>query len=104
MTLAGLGALLESTGLPVTYLAWPQSGDVPALPYICYLDTGANPTYADGGVYYSYDSVRVELYTAFRDPVTEDLVELALVGFHWTKDATYIEDERCWMVVYEVDV
>ena len=36
MTLENLYQLLESTGLPVVYRAWPIGG-APELPYICYL-------------------------------------------------------------------
>ena len=103
MTLGGLAALLESTGLPVTYLAWPENG-APALPYICYLAEGANPMFADGRVYYSYDDVRVELYIELRDPVVEGKVETALAGFHWKKNATYLDTEKCWMVTYDIEV
>ena len=103
MTLGGLAALLETTGLPVTYLAWPENM-APALPYICYLAEGANPTFADGRVYYSYDDVRVELYIRFRDPVVERNVETALAGFHWKKNATYLDTEKCWMVTYDIEV
>jgi len=103
MTLAGLAVLLQSTGLPVTYRAWPEN-EAPKLPFICYLSEGSDPTYADGQVYYSYDEVRVELYTAFKDPVTEDLVELALVGFHWKKEETYLDSERCYLITYDIEV
>ena len=103
MALEELAKVLESTGLPVTYLAWPE-GEAPAMPYICYLSTGSDPTFADGMVYYSYDEVRVELYTAFRDPVTESLVELALTGYHWKKNTTYIDAELCWMITYDIEV
>lgn len=103
MTLGGLAVLLESTGLPVTYLAWPENG-APALPHICYLAEGANPTFADGRVYYSYDDVRVELYLKLRDPGVEGLVETALDGFHWKKDAIYLDTEKCWKVTYDIEV
>lgn len=103
MTLAGLAALLENTGLPVTSLAWPEN-EAPALPFICYLTTGTDPTFADGGVYYSFDHVRVELYTALEDPELEAKVEAALNGFHWKKDSNYISTERCWKTDYDIEV
>ena len=103
MTLGGLAVLLESTGLPVTYLAWPEKR-APELPHICYLAEGANPMFADGRVYYSYDDVRVELYIKLRDPVVEGEVETALAGFHWKKNAIYLDTEKCWMVTYDIEV
>ena len=36
MTTEELGKLLETSGLPVAYNAFPI-GDAPALPFICYL-------------------------------------------------------------------
>ena len=95
--------MLESTGLPVTYRAWSED-DAPKLPYICYLADGSNPTFADGRVYYSFDDVRVELYIKLRDPVVEETVEAALDGFHWKKNAVYLDTETCWMVTYDIEI
>ena len=103
MALENLAAVLKSTGLPVTYLAWPE-GEAPALPFLCHKTSGANPTFADGQVYYSYDDVAVELYTAIKDPALELKVEAALAGFHWKKHDTYISTERCFMITYDIEV
>lgn len=103
MTLAELCALLETTGLPVTYRAWPES-EAPELPFLCYLSAGTNTLPADGRVYYQWEAVRVELYTAIKDPTTEAIVETALEGFHWQKTETYIDTERCYMILYEIEV
>lgn len=103
MDLEVFAALLETTGLPVTYRAWPE-GEAPALPFICYLAEGSNPLFADGRVYYNYDDVRVELYIDHRDRVLEGKVETALAGFHWKKDVEYLDTERCYEIIYEVEV
>lgn len=103
MTLEEFAARLETTGLPVAYLAFSEE-DAPGLPFLCYFSTGADTLPADGGVYVQWDNVRVELYTAKKDPALEATVEAALAGFTWTKDQTYIKAERCYMTVYEVDV
>lgn len=103
MTLAGLAVLLQSTGLPVTYRAWPEN-EAPRMPFLCYLVTDFYALHADGENYYRYHGVRVELYTAFKDPVTEDLVELALAGFHWKKEETYLDSERCYLITYDIEV
>lgn len=103
MTLAGLAMVLESTGLPVTYRAWPPE-EAPGLPYICYLTEGGNPLFADGQVYYHYDDVRVELYLTLREPGVEHTVEAALAGFHWKKNVIYLDTERCYLITYDIEV
>lgn len=104
MILEKLAALLLSTGLPVTYHSWPEDEDVPDLPYICYLITRSNPTFADGKVYYLYEDVQVELYVKELDPALEETVETSLAGYHWEKNRAYISTDRCWMVSYEIEV
>lgn len=103
MTLESLKEKLVSTGLPVAYRAFPEE-DAPDLPFICYLCTDDYPLFADGAVYYDYDNVRVELYTAYKDPNTEALVEAALADYHRKKDETYIDTERCYLIIYEIEV
>lgn len=103
MTLQDLNTNLQTTGLPVTYREWPE-GKAEPLPFICYLCTDDNPLFADGTTYYSSSNVRVELYTAYKDPETEKKVESALRGFHWKKSESYISTERCYMILYEIEV
>ena len=103
MTLDELSAKLETAGMPVTYRAWPE-GEAPDLPFICYLCTNDDPLFADGTTYYSYSNIRVELYTKCKDPMAEAAVEATLRGFHWKKDETYISTERCYMILYEIEV
>lgn len=103
MTLEELKGILQTTGLPVTYRAWPEN-EAPALPFLCFLYEGSNNVYADGEVYYTSCYVRVELYTATKSPETEALVETALAGFHWDKSEVYISTERCYLITYEIEV
>ena len=90
MTLDELSTLLQTTGLPVTYRTWPES-EAPPLPYLCYLESYSNNFAADG--------------TVLRDPETEAKVEavLASVAF-WEKTITYIETEKCYQILYEIEV
>lgn len=103
MELEKLKALLEGTGLPVTYLAWPE-GQAPALPFLCYLAKDTDCLYADGEVYYTYDYVVVELYTEYKSPVAEQTVEQALKGYHWKKSQDYLKSEKCFITIYEIEV
>lgn len=94
---------LESTGLPVARLAFPE-GEAPPLPYLCYLCTDDNPLFADGITYFTSSNVTVELYTQFKSPAVEQQVEAALQAYHWKKDETYIDSERCYMITYDIEV
>ena len=103
MTLQDIKTLLESTGLPVTYRAWPDQ-QAPALPWICYLVTGSNNFFADGKMYLGVSMVSVELYTALISPALEQQLEQALQGFCWQKTITYIDTEKVYQISYEIEV
>lgn len=106
MTLENLHATLSAV-LPdkVVYNAWPV-GEAPPLPYMCYYSTGADNFGADNKVYNSNRNVRIELYTRSKDLTTEAAVETALngVGLYWTRDESYIDDEKVFMTIYEVTI
>lgn len=103
MTLEALASALESTGLPVTYLAWPE-GKAPPLPFLCYLVVSSNNFVADGQVYLSVQRVHVELYTSYKDLHAEYLVENALHDIPWQKSETYLNTEKCYQILYEIEV
>lgn len=105
MTLEDVKTLLESTGLPVAYRAFPE-GDAPALPFVCYHSPYTNNFTADGVTYAIINHINVELYTQVKDPGTEGKVEAALTGagIYWEKSETYLEDEKCFQILYEIEV
>ena len=103
MTLEELANLLASTGLPVTYLAWPE-GAAPPLPFICYLVAYSNNFYADGELYLTVQRIHVELYTKVKDPDAESRVETALREIPWQKSETYLNTEKCYQILYEIEV
>lgn len=103
MTQKEITGLLESTGLPVAYLAFPEN-DAPPLPFICYLYGNSDNFSADGIVYHRTDRVMVELYTKTKQPQYERVVEEALSGLFWEKEENYIESEKCFQIVYEMEV
>lgn len=106
MTLQELNTALSAV-LPgkVVYNAWPV-GEAPPLPYMCYYSTGSDNFGADNKVYNSNRSVRIELYMRSKDLTTEAAVETALngVGLYWTRDESYIDDEKVFMTIYEVTI
>ena len=106
MTLAELHTTLSAV-LPgrIVYNAWPV-GEAPPLPYVCYYSTGSDNFAADNVVYDSNRPVRIELYTRSKDLATEAAVEAALTGagIYWTRDESYIDDEKVFLTVYEVTI
>lgn len=108
MTLTELKQTLTAiTGFAdkVTYYAWPE-GTAPALPFICFFETGADNFAADGIVFCSSPSVSIELYTKLKDEVTEGAVEAALTAadLYFTKQEQYLGDEKCYLVLYTVNL
>ena len=103
MSLEELKTLLGTTGLPVTYRAWPEN-EAPPLPFICYLVAYSNNFGADNRVYHKIDHIQVELYTKLKDPEAEDRVENALSSLYWDKTEEYIDSERCYQILYEIEV
>lgn len=106
MTLAELNTTLSAV-LPgrIVYNAWPV-GEAPPLPYVCYYSTGSDNFAADNVVYDSNRPVRIELYTRSKDLTTEAAIEAALTGagIYWTRDESYIDDEKVFMTIYEVTI
>lgn len=105
MTMEDVKTLLESTGLPVAYRSFPEDA-APALPFVCYHTPYSVNFAADGVVYATINHINVELYTQAKDPATEGKVEAALTGagLYWDKSETYLEDEKCFQILYEIEV
>lgn len=103
MSIEKIKLLLDTTGIPVAYYAFDEE-NAPGLPFICFLVTGSNNFSADGTVYQKVNHIQVELYTKKKDIESEEKVETALSSFFWNKDETYLEDEKCFEVIYELEV
>lgn len=107
MTLLEFNKILQSTGIPVAYRYFPADdpkNPPPAPPFICYFETNDNNFAADGIVYKKIANIAVELYTEKKDLASEEKVEKALSSFFWSKDEEYLKDEKCYFVVYEMEV
>lgn len=103
MTLEEIKNLLESTGFPVTYREWPKN-QVPPMPYICYLESYSNNFAADGEVYCVFNHIQIELYTKLKDPEAEGKVQKALSSLFWEKTENRINTEKCYQILYEIEV
>lgn len=103
MTLKERTEKLKATGMPVAYRYFKEK-EAPPLPFICHMESGNNNFYADGRVYEKISKWRVELYTRDKDTESEEKVELALSDFAWEKEENYIDSEKCYQIVYEMEV
>lgn len=101
MTLEQLHALLKTTGYPVAYGYFTTEQQ---LPYILYRVAYSNNFGADNRVYHRISHIQVELYTRQKDQQAEDKVEQALSSFYWEKTEEYIDTERCYQILYEIEV
>ena len=101
MTLQEVNSLLKQTRMPVAYGYFnkPQK-----LPYILYRVSYSNNFGADNVVYHPINHMQVELYTKDKDLTAEGKVEQALSSLFWQKSESYIEDQQCNQVVYEIEV
>lgn len=106
MTLEALFSLLDAVLRgKVVYNAFPENS-APEMPFICIVEQSSDNFGADNKVFYKRKNVDVELYTNYKDPATEELVENALdeAGIFYESTDTYIEDEKCFERVYSIEV
>lgn len=108
MTLSEFNTIL--TGIAgysekVAYYAFPEK-EAPALPFICWMEASVDTFPADGIVYHSAHGLRVELYTKTKNTTEEEKVEAALTaaGIFFTKECQHIDDEKCWLTLYSMEV
>ena len=89
----------------VAYNAFPV-GEVPAMPYICIVELNSDNFGADNKVYFKRKNVNIELYTEYKDPATETALENVLdnAGIFYETTDTYLEDEKCYERIYEIEV
>ena len=97
--------MVKSIGLPVAYHHF-EEGQEPGKPYLVYLYPGSNNFAADGTVYQGINQLDVELYTEKKNPGTEKKVEAVLKehGFFYEKTESYLDTERMYEVLYEMEV
>ena len=97
--------IMEALRLPFAYDHFAE-GESPDPPFLVFLLPGSNHFGADGKVYRKITELDIELYTDYKDPDTEVLLEDVLDAhdIYYTKDETYIESERLYEVIYSTEV
>jgi hypothetical protein len=105
MTYAEIAGVIRSVGIPFAYHHFPENtGQQP--PFICYYYPNSNDMMADNINYQSINDVIIELYTDAKDFALEARIETALkeYGLAFSRDETYIESEKLYMVAYYTGV
>lgn len=105
MTTQRVKEILETTGIPVAYLAFTNETARPC-PFICYFYAGDDDFLADNSNYVSINRLIVELYTDYKDFTLEKKVEETLnaAGFVFSREESYINTEQMFQIVYESEV
>ena len=103
-------ALLSQAGYPVAYNHFPRpdpsnpSYSPPSPPYVVWLVPAEQHRGADGMNLLSTDSVRVELYTAVKDAEAESKIETLLDAWPYSKDETWIPEEKLYLISYDLSI
>ena len=59
---------------------------------------------ADNEVFLPVEAFDISLYTREKDPKSEAKMEAALGGIVWEKAETYVDSERCYIVIYSIEL
>lgn len=105
MTYEEINDIMVEIGLPFAYHHFAE-GESPNPPFALFLSPGENTFSADNFMYHSFKRLHIELYTDEKSPDTEKQVERVLRHFriYYTKTETYIESEKLYEVLYEMEV
>lgn len=105
MTYKEVTDMIASAGLPYAYYEFPN--DTPQTPpFICFYFPDSDDFYADNQNYVGIRRLYVELYTNEKDFDLESTVEGVLTanGLTFRKSDDYIDSERMWQTLYEMEV
>lgn len=98
-------AMVAEMGLPYAYHHFAE-GESPEPPFIVFLYPEADNFAADGTVYFKINRLHIEIYTDLKQPELEESVEAVLLknGIFYSKTETWIESEKLYEVLYEMEV
>lgn len=105
MTYKEVNTMLSSVGIPYAYNQFDN--DTPQEPpFICFLYDHGDDLIADNTNYQLIRMLSVELYTDTKDFELEQTVEdvLNANGLVYSKQETYLESERMYMITFDADV
>ena len=105
MTYEEICEMVQEIGLPFAYHHFAE-GESPKPPFVLFLSPGEHTFGADDLMYISFKKLDIELYTDEKSPEAEHRVEeiLTQYGIFYTKNEIFIESERLYEVIYEMEV
>ena len=97
--------MMEEMGLPFAYDHFVE-GEAPEPPFAVFLYPKAVNFAADGIAYFKINQLDVELYTDLKQPELEERIEAVLErhGIFYGKSEVWIESEKLYEVLYEMEV
>lgn len=97
--------MVDEMKLPNAYHHFVE-GEAPNPPYVVYLYPRADNFSADGFAYYKINLLHIELYTDLKSLELEKAVEDVLErhGIFYAKSEVWIESEKLYEVLYEMEV
>ncbi len=105
MTYEEINAMMNEIGLPYAYHHFAE-GESPEPPFLLFLTPSANAFGADNKMYFSSKRLAIELYTDIKSPSDEIRVENILTAHEifFEKSEVFIESEKLYEVIYEMEV
>ena len=105
MTHEEVMAMMEEMQIPYAYHHFAE-GESPEPPFAVFLYPRANNFSADGIPYYKINRLNIEIYTDMKDPELEARVESVLekYGIFYAKSEVWIESEKLYEVLFEMEV
>lgn len=105
MTFQEISQMIDSIGLPYNYYQFEENS-APALPYVLFYYPQRTDVIADNKNYALKTALNVELCTEEKDFATEASVEAVFIAndIPFTKTETYIDSEKMYMILYEMEV
>lgn len=105
MTYQEVATMISGLNIPFAYYQFPN-GTEQACPFICFFFENSNDLAADNTNYQRIRTLSIELYTDNKDFALEESVESLLNsnGLVYTREESYLDSERMYMVTFTTDI
>ncbi len=105
MTYQEINDMMLEMGLPFAYHHFAEN-ESPPPPFLLFLSPGEHTFSADNRMYFSFKKLDIELYTDRKCPEIEEEVEAVLKRHHifYNKSEAWIESERLYEILYEMEI